>query len=181
MDFRPLWVIPISVKPVEIHVAADRRLAFEVLTAFGVRNPNGSSTLILEEQEGRSLVEFVTPVRGLLGRTRLYRTVEWVTMFPPERIEFEEVEGPLRRLQDRFILLAEGNCTRFKYESRFGLGWSVFGWVLGQVYVRNVLRRFMLKHAIETKQTIEARARRSRMFPYRACQHADNSSATTGW
>ena len=43
--------IPISIKPVEVHVNADRRLVFQYLTAFGMPGPDGerTSTMLVEE------------------------------------------------------------------------------------------------------------------------------------
>ena len=162
--------IPITVEPQEVHVHADRRLSFQVLTAFGASaQESGASTKVLAEEKGRRLVEFHTPVRGLLGRRKVHRTVEWVALHEPERIDFEGVEGPLPLLRDRFTLEAQGNCTLFRYESTFGVRGWVLGWVLGVLYVRPMMKRFMSRHLEEFKETIEARAKRSRVYPQLPC------------
>ena len=63
-----LWLIPIRVPTAEIHVEADRRLAFQVLTAWGAARPDGRPTSkVLEEDGDRVLCEFYTPVNGLFG------------------------------------------------------------------------------------------------------------------
>ena len=163
--------IPITVEPQEVHVHADQRLAFQVLTAFGGRaDESGASTKVLAEEEGRRLVEFHTPDRGLFGRRKVYRTVEWVTSQEPERIDFEGVEGPLPRLCDSiFTLGVLGNCTMLRYESTFGVrGWWL-GWVVGMLYVRPTMRRFIRRHLVELKETIEARAKRSKVYPQQPC------------
>ena len=72
-------VIPVSAREVSVHIHADRRLAFQVLTAFGAGGQNQASSRVLRRDEDRLLVEFHTPGISLTGRRRIYRTVEWVT------------------------------------------------------------------------------------------------------
>ena len=165
-----MFAIHIQMPPVDIHIHADRRLAFQVITAFGASTQvSGASSRVIEREDNRLLVEFRTPIRGLFGRRKVYRTVEWVTLNEPESVEFEGVEGPLPYLHDCFTLEDEMGCTRFRYESEFGAwGWWA-GWLLGMLYVRPRLRRFMREHVEQMKQTIEERARKSRMFPQTPC------------
>ena len=100
-----MFTIPIQMPPVDIHIHADRRLAFQVITAFGASpQESDASTRVIEREDGRLLVEFRTPIRGLLGRRKVYRTVDWVTLNEPESVEFEGVEGPLPYLHDCFTL-----------------------------------------------------------------------------
>ncbi len=165
-----MWVIPIRMDPVEIHMHADRRLAFQVLTAFGANQPDGSSSRVLRDEGARKLVEFHSLIPTAAGGQKKLRTVEWVTLHEPDAIDFLGVEGPLHFLRDRFVLEDAGGCTRFCYESTFGLkGWIV-GWLVGRFRVKPLLTRFMLEHTRGLKATIEERAKRSRVFPYReAC------------
>ena len=160
-------VIPVQLLPLEVHIHADRRLAFQVITAFGA-SPSlggGRSRVLGQDEEGRLLVEFHTPAEGWAGRPRVYRTVEQVTLTEPERVEFEGVEGPLTLLRDRFLLYAEGNCTRLRYESRVGLRGWLLGWVIARFYVRPRLERLMKAHLEEMKEAAEVRARRSKVYP----------------
>lgn len=168
-----MWVIPIRMAPVELHIHADRRLAFQVLSAFGASQPGGGSSRVLRDEGGRKLVEFHTPIAVGSARTTLLRTVEWVTLHEPEAIDFEKVEGPLHLLRDRFILDEVDRCTRFRYESTFGVKGGLLGWLVGQLRVKPVLGAFMRRHAQELKQTIEERARRSRLFPFHPCGVAE--------
>ncbi len=159
-------LIPVHLPPMELHIHADRRLAFQVITAFGVSAPDTEeSSRVLSREEGRVLVEFHTLGRSLFGRKKLYRTVEWVVPHEPERVEFEAVEGPLSMMRDRFTLEDEDGCTRLKYESEFGVKGWVVGWLLGVLYVRPTLKRLMREHMAEMKKTIEARASKSRVIP----------------
>lgn len=170
------WIIPVRLRPVEVLVHADWRLAFQVLTAFGTPSSHGDAWSRVLEREGDSLlVEFHTPVRGPLGRTRTYTTVERVTLREPVAIEFKGVRGPMPLLRDRFVLEDLDGCTLFRYESVVGLGWWVLGWLLATTYVRRTLGRFMREHALHMKETIEARARRSRAFPQKSCAHGEGA------
>ena len=165
--------IPIRVTPAEIHVHADRRLTFQVLTAFGAsaQHPGGASSKVVERAEDgkRLLVEFHTPATGPFGRPTVYRTLEWVTLHEPEAIDFDGQGGPFSLLRDRFTLKEEAGCTRFRYESTFALKGGIFGWLLGVLYVRRKLGKFMRTHMTEMKETIEERAKRSNVFPQLPC------------
>ena len=164
-----MWVIPIRMDAVEIHIHADRRLAFQVLTAFGTAQPDGSSSRVLRDEGQRKLVEFHALIPTAAGGKKVYRTVEWVTLHEPEAIDFEGVEGPLDLLRDRFVLDDVAGCTRFRYESMFGLKGWVVGWLAARSRVKPLLGRFMREHTHQLKATIEERAKRSRVFPYRPC------------
>ncbi len=163
-------MIPITISPFQVHIHADRRLVFQVLTGFGAAMQEaGASSKVLSQEDGRLLVEFHTPVRTLFGRSKDYRTVEYVTLHEPEQVEFDTVEGPLAMMHERFTLQDDGGCTLLRYDGKFGLiGW-LGGWILGVVYVRPLLNRFMRRHMMDMKETMEARARRSRAFPLQPC------------
>lgn len=159
-------LIPIHLPPMELHIHADRRLAFQVMTAFGASAQGpGAFSRVLSREEGRLLVEFHTAGRDLLGRRKVYRTVEWVVPYEPGRVEFETVEGPMSMMRDSFVLTDEDGCTCLRYESEFGVKGWIAGWLLGRFFVRPILRRLMREHLREMKETIEARAAKSRVIP----------------
>lgn len=162
-------VIPIHLPSLTTHIHADRRLVFQVLTAFGSSNGGLGKTSVLQRDGDRMLVEFHTSARDLVGRERTYRTMEWVTPREPDRIDFEGVEGPLDVLRDRFLLEEVGNCTLLIYESQIGIRGWVFGWLIARLVVRPMMKRMMRKHTQEMKETIEARAKRSRLIPLKPC------------
>ncbi len=161
--------------PAQIHIQADRGLAFEVVTAFGATKNEHAPRILRWESDGRLFVEFHTAVPTMFGGSRRHRTVERVTLIPPERVEFEGVEGPLPLLWDRFTFEDVGGCTDFRYTSTFGLRGWLAGWLLGQLYVRPLLGRFMRQHVEELRQTVEARATRSHVYPQPMCMHLDAS------
>ncbi len=167
-----LWLIPIRVPTAEVHVHADRRLAFQVLTAWGVRGPGGQPRSKVVERSGdRVLCEFYTPVSGF-GRSWIQRTVEWVTVVEPERIEFEAIESPFSLLLCTWSLDSWGECCVFKYDATIAVPGSVVGWALAVLMLRPMFKRMMKQHLIELKKTIEARASRSRLYPQQPCPRA---------
>lgn len=173
-----------SLKPIElearsVHIRADRRLVYQVLTAFDRRSGqsglDGYSTRVIEDHGDRKLVEFHTPLR-IRNRTHVARTVEWVQLTPPERIDFWLAEGyeetsifALSLLEDAFVLDAEGGCTQMRYESRLAVKAPVVGWLLARLVIVPVMSRHMVEHLEEIKVLCEARAVRSRVWPQVEC------------
>ena len=165
-----LWLIHIRVPAAEVRVQADRRLAFQVLTAWGATGPDGSPTArVLERREDSVLCEFHTPVNAFLGLKWVQRTVEWVTFTEPELIRFEAIKAPLPVLLCVWSLDEWGECCLFKYDATIALHGSLLGWIFGIIFIRPMFKRMMQEHLTELKATIEARARRSRVFPQRPC------------
>ncbi len=163
-------MIPISIKPIQVHIHADRRLVFQVLTAFGAATQgDGASSRVLSREADRLLVEFHTPVPTVFGRVKEYRTVEYVTFHEPELVEFDTVEGPLSMMHERFTLQDASGCTLLRYDGQFGIPGWLAGWMVGMMYVRPLLHRFMRCHMMDMKEAMETRARRSRAFPQQPC------------
>ena len=166
---RKWWRIPVRAA-LDLHIHADRRLAFEVLTAFDASAPGSEgSSKVLRRDDNGVLCEFHTPGKGLFWRPKVYRTVEYVTSQQPEWIEFNTVEGPLASMRDRFDLEDERGCTRLRFGSEFTMAGSVVGWLVGVLVVRPELKRMIRGHLQELKQTMEARAARSRVYPRYPC------------
>lgn len=167
-----LWLMPIRVPRAEIHVHADRRLAFQVLTAWGATGPDGRPTAkVLEEQDDRILAEFYTRIEMPAGLRWVQKTVEWVSVREPGLIEFEAVKAPIPVLLCTWSLDEWGECTLFKYDATIALHGSLLGWVFGMLFVRPMMTKMMREHLAEMKETIEARAARSRVFAQRPCPH----------
>ncbi len=104
-------IIPIRLAPVALHIHADRRLAFEVLTAFGARQEDGGASAVLRDEGDRKLVEFhsVIPVPGS-GR-KIYRTVEWVSAKADAVHRFDQMlDGDAVRIEgDTGLLVPEAD------------------------------------------------------------------------
>lgn len=151
-----VWVIPLQLKPAEVYVQAAPADVFARLTAFrDIKLPNAWPRVLEQEESGSLLVEFRTAVTGLLGRRKIHRTVERVTIREPDEVLFQGVEGPLDLLHDRLSAEPFEGGTLVRYESTVGLRGSVFGWLLCFLYVRPVLQRFMKQHLAQLKQTVE--------------------------
>ena len=171
-----LWLIRIRVPTAEIRLRADRRLAFQVLTAWGAARPDGKPTSkVLEKSGDRVLCEFYTPVKTFLGLNWVHRTVEWATVTEPERIEFEAIKAPLPVLLCTWSLDEWGSCSLFKYDATIALHGSLLGWMFGVLFIRPIFKRMMETDLVELKATIEARAARSRTFPQRPCPPDDTA------
>lgn len=150
-----LWIIPIKMKAAEVHINADRLRVYKRLTSFAVDGSIAGPTVLAREESGALIVEFRTTVTGLLGGKKTHRTVERVTLSAPAEIRFEGLEGPLDLLRDRISLAEENGGTRVRYESTFGLRGSILGWLLGTLYVKRVLGRFMQQHLRQLKDSYD--------------------------
>ena len=174
--------IPIDLPNQSVHIHAQRELAFEVISSFGAggmaagpaAGKDGPASVVLEEERDRMLVEFRSRVNiGPISTT--WKTTEWVSPNRPESISFELVpdsgiiKGGLRQLTDRFDFEEQGNCTVLTYRSRFGIRWSVGGWLLGKALIGPVIKKHMIEHLATVKETIESRAKRSRLYPHLEC------------
>ncbi|MBT3554861.1 MAG: hypothetical protein HN926_01730 [Chloroflexi bacterium] len=175
--------IPINLSDQSIHIHAQRPLAFEMVSVLGVgggvpQASNAGSTpsiKVLATNGDRQLVEFHTPLKA--GPWQMnWKTTEWVAVKHPTSIDFELLPsggilaGGLRQLTDRLEFVAQGNCTELIYKSRFGIRWSIGGWLVGKILVAPIIKSHMLEHLEDLKVKIENRARRSRLYPQLPCK-----------
>ncbi len=167
-----MTIKPIELQPAEVHIHADRRLAFQVVTAFGAAmSENGAPPpQVLQDEGDRKLVAFSTPVM-LLGMSKTFPTTEWLTMREPEQIDFSlvpgngPITGGLKMLEDRFTFEDRSGCTLMRYESTFAIRWSWPGWLLGKLLFAPAIKSHMRHHLDDVKMMIEERAKRSRVYP----------------
>jgi hypothetical protein len=152
------WVISVRLPAVEAEVPAPPEDVFAWVTSFTQNTSAGGSRVLSTEENGDLVCEFVSVVFGLLGRRKVHRTIERVTLDPPREVRFRGMKGPLDLLSDRFTLQAVDGGTLFRYESTVGLKGSVFGWLLSQTYVRVVLGRFMRDHVAKIRAHFETSA-----------------------
>ena len=157
---------------------ADRRLVYQVLTAYGQSGLDGYSTRVMEDHGDRKLVEFHTPLK-VHNRTHVARTVEWVRLTEPERIDFWLAAGyeeksiiALSLLEDAFVLEDRGGCTQMTYESRLAVQVPVIGWLLARLIIGPVMSRHMVEHLADIKALCELRSVRSRVWPQVECGHS---------
>ena len=77
----------------KLYANAPRELVFQMLSAIGkgtLPGAQGESSRVLEREGDVITAEFLTP-----SGKRIYRTVEEVRLYPPERITFRHLQGPL--------------------------------------------------------------------------------------
>ena len=156
---------PILLRPHTVRVQAPRELVFQMMSHFGrgrLPGDNNESSKVLERDGNRLTVEFQT--KALFAT---YTTVEVVNLYPPERITFEHLSGPLHYVKEEFRFEdVDDRQTDLTHSGEFI--WSrfpFFGWFGGIIYTRPVFERTLVKHMAQVKQAAEARAARSRVFP----------------
>lgn len=183
--------IPIDLPEQSVHVHAQRELAFEVMTSFGAGGggmgpgEGGPPTVVIQDDGDSMLVEFRTALKfGPIATT--WMTTERVTPARPVSIDFKLVPahgivtGGLRELNDQITFEKRGNCTLITYKSRFGIRWSIGGWLLGKVVIVPIIRKHMIEHLSEVKAMIEDRASKSRVHPQLACDEDADATQADG-
>lgn len=146
-------------------IDAPRPLVFQMLSAFGrghLPGDEGESSRVLERNGDLLTVEFFT----LEGKRR-YRTVEEVVLFPPERITFRHLEGPLHHSSEEFRLeeVADGTALSYRGDIRCRMPWLPgMGWFIARFYVRPKYDRVIRQHMERLKIAAQTRAARSHVF-----------------
>ena len=121
----------------------------------GGHGPDGGGEWagVMERDGNRLIAEFLSRE----GK-RLHRTVEEVNLFPPERITFRHLQGPLHHAREEFRLLEVAEGTHVTYRGQIecrmpflpGNGWLVARWHVRPKYLRVVKRRMA-----QVKETAE--------------------------
>ena len=155
---------PIKLKPHTIRIAAPRELVFQMMSHFGrgrLPGDNNESSRIISRDGNTLVVEFQTKTMSVT-----YTTVEEVILYPPERIAFKHLSGPLHYAREEFTFEdVNGAQTDLTHSGEFV--WNIipmFGWLGGIAYVRPIFQRTLTKHMAQVKAAAEARAARSRVF-----------------
>ena len=151
--------------PVTIDIAAPTELVYQRLAAIGQgEQPNGERAEILEDHGGELICDFWTSIALPGGRDRLVRTRERVTLLPPDRIEYEHLDGPVRGLREEIrVDVGIDLGTRLTYA---GVYHPTGTWdrLRAMVVARPAIHRVMRSHFADVRDRAEARASRSRVF-----------------
>ena len=148
-----------------LYINAPREMVFQMLSSFGkgsLSGAQGESSRVLEREGNSITVEFLTTS----GR-RTYRTVEKVQLYPPERITFYHLKGPLAFAEEEFNFLESGDGTKLRYRGgiEFRVPWLPgIGWIIAILYVRPKYNAIIRDHMGNAKAAAEARAARSHVF-----------------
>ncbi len=146
-------------------IKAPRELVFQMLSSFGKGSLPGAqdeSSRILEQVGNSIVAEFMTKSGG-----RIYRTVEEVKLFPPERITFRHLEGPLAYAQEEFSFLESGDGTELLYTGEIKHRVPFLpgvGWIVALLYIKPKYDAVIRAHMEKSKAAAEARAARSHVF-----------------
>ena len=160
-------------------IAAPRELVFQMLSAFGkgsLPGAEGESSRVVERDGNVILAEFLS-----VSGNRTYRTLENVVLYPPERITFEHVEGPLPFSEEEFTLAEREAGTRLAYVGKIEckISWMPgMGWLIALLYARPKYNSVIRNHMKRLKSAAEARALRSHVF--RRPQQAQNRDVDRG-
>ncbi len=172
-----------TIGPIEQEVAAPSALVYQMLSAIGqgTQRP-GEGAEILQRSGDRLVADFRTLVPLPFGRVRSVRTREAVWLRPPDRIEYEHLDGPVRGLRESIIVevMAERRC-RLAYRATYRPG-GLWRRLVFHLVARASIERTMGQHFADLRTRAETRAARSRVFPARpAGQHsvADPSATAT--
>ena len=144
-------MIELPARTVEIEAAPS--LVFEVIAAGG--------RTIEERSPTERIVAFRSQVSG-----RTIETVEHVTLYPPERIEYIWLEGPLPAVRESIAVApAAHGSSRIRYEGRFQPAGNLIQRLAARVVVRRAFDRAVRAHLAEVKRLAEERAARSHVHP----------------
>ena len=148
-----------------LYINAPREMVFQMLSAIGkggLPGSQGESSRVLEQTGDTIIAEFLTK-----SGKRTYRTVERVELFPPERITFLHLEGPLTFAEEAFNLEERDTGTELLYrgEIEYRVPWLAgTGWLIAMIYVRPKYDAVIREHMEKLMVGAEARAARSHVF-----------------
>ncbi len=155
----------IDIGPVTVEIAAPPALVYQMLAAIGQgAQQDGERAEILERVEDEFVCDFWTRVSLPIGRDRLVRTRERVSLRPPDRVEYEHLDGPVRGLRESIVVeLAQRGGSRLTYAGVYHPR-GLVDRLRATALARPAIHRAMDVHFADVRERAEARARRSRVF-----------------
>jgi hypothetical protein len=154
----------IEVGPVTIEIAAPPGLVFQMLAAIGQGPQKDDERVeIIEERDGEVICDFWTRVPMPIGQGRSVRTRERVRVTPPDRIDFEHLDGPVRGLRETILVGGSGGSSVVTYTGTYqprGIADRLGARLLARPIIRGIVRA----HFADVRDRAEARAGRSRVF-----------------
>ena len=148
-----------------VYINAPREMVFQMLSSFGkgsLPGVQGESSRVLERDGDTIIAEFMTT-----SGKRVYRTMEKVQLYPPERITFEHLQGPLIFSEEEFNLAEKDDGTELRYYGEIGCRIPLLaglGWIIAKFYVKPKYDAVIRIHMSALKTAAEARAARSHVF-----------------
>ncbi len=157
--------VALKVGPIDAEIDAPAVLLFQMLGAIGQGAQRPGENAEILERDGDALVcDFWTVVSLPFGRTRSVRTREAVRLVPPDRIEYEHLDGPIRGLRESITVEPLGDRrSRLVYRGTYVSGGLIAGLAF-RLLSRGAVERAVRDHFADLGQRAEARAGRSRLF-----------------
>lgn len=155
----------VVIGPVSIRVAAPPALVYQMLAAVGqTSGGDGERAEVIERSDGEMICDFWTRISLPVGVDRLVRTRERVTFRPPDRVDFEHLDGLVRGLRESITIHAQpGGGTEVTYRGTYAPR-GMLDHIRARLLARPVILRVMREHFEDVRQRAEARAARSRVF-----------------
>jgi hypothetical protein len=159
----------VNVGPVSARIAAPPQLVYQMLSAIGQDDGRDGERAEVLQRNGDELVcDFWTSVSLPVGADRLVRTRERVTLRPPDTIEYEHLDGPVRGLRETITVVPDPDGgTRMSYVGSYEPR-GILDHLRAILLARPVIVRVIRQHFDDVRQRAEARAARSRVFPGQA-------------
>jgi hypothetical protein len=155
----------LEIGPINTDVAAPAALVFQMLGAIGQGAQRPGERAEIVERDGDALVaDFWTVVTLPFGRSRSVRTREAVRLVPPDRIEYEHLDGPVRGLLESITVEPLGDrLSRLVYRGAYVSDGRLPA-LLFRLVSRPAVERAVRSHFVDLAARAEARAARSRQF-----------------
>ena len=148
----------------KLTIDAPLGLVYQMMSAIGRgRIPGSNERSKVLQCDGNTLIaEFFTP-----SGKKTYRTVEEVRLFPPHRITYCHLEGPISYSEEEFLLAEVSGGTQVTYigviEHRVPL-LPGLGWLASVLYIKPKYDTVIRDHMALIKKAAEERAARSHVF-----------------
>jgi hypothetical protein len=158
-------VNPVAVGPVSVEIEAPPALVYQMLAAIGQgAQQDGERAEIVERDGDEYVCDFWTRVSLPVGRERLVRTRERVWLRPPDRVEYEHLDGPVRGLRESIVVEpTQRGGSRLTYAGIYQPR-GLVDRLRATALARPAIHRAMHVHFTDVRERAEARARRSRVF-----------------
>lgn len=149
--------------PIVVDIGAPQAMVFEMASAINGTLPGSPphSAELLERDGDVLLVRYRTP--ALVAELVM---LERVRLLPPDRIEYEVLEGPLEHVREYLAFdLIEPHRTRVRYGGTVGSSRQIVGSLMARWIAIPAYDRFMRRQLKALQNAAEARAVRSRRYP----------------
>ena len=152
-----------------MRVGAPPGLVYQMLSAVGQGDGgDGERTDVLERNGDELVCDFWTNIRLPAGIHRVVRTRERLTLRPPDTVEFEHLDGPVRGLREVIkVGPAPDGGTLMTYAGSYEPR-GILDRLGARLLARPVIHRVVREHFEDVRERAEARAARSRVFPSQA-------------